>query len=65
MQIFGVVMIVYLNGEVGNILCELRREKENLENDLSVLERLKSSFKLSLETTQKIKQFLIDNRRTD
>ena len=26
MQIFGVVITVYLNGEVGNILLQLRRE---------------------------------------
>lgn len=55
------MLFAYIVNEIGYSVSSLRKSKEAVEKDLSVVEKMREHYKMSKGLTNKLREYLVSN----
>ena len=63
-ELSGIVIFAYLINEIGYCMSCLRKETEVIDKDLSSVEKIKQHYKMTDETTNRLRSFVLNQNPT-
>lgn len=55
------MLFAYIVNEIGYSISSLRKSKEAVERDLSIVEKMKAHYKMNKKLTNKLREYLVSN----
>ena len=63
-ELSGIIIFAYLINEIGYCMSQLRKETEIVDKDLSTVEKIKQHYRMTADTTNRLRTFVMNQRST-